>query len=275
VDKKLLIKIGLFIAFVVSAVIFFQLDLATALIVSCMLFMHEYGHVLAMKKCGVEVKGMYFIPLMGAVAVTEQSFKSRKNEFIIAIAGPVLGLVACVLAVLAYYLTGNSAFMAATFMMLLVNLFNLVPVNPLDGGRIVKSAFFSYGHELGIFALGGGIFLSMLAGFYLKSILLFLVAAFGVHELIIELRKKEALRSLEYTKYLVGKILSPRENTMAQSELAKIEQSYKAFDLLPMDKKFAAISIASYFGIIGLHIGAFLTLHYLDLVSIGLLAMKK
>ena len=53
------------------------------------ILLHEYGHLWAMKKCGIKTRGIYLIPGFGGVALAEEGFKSGRNEAFIAIMGPV------------------------------------------------------------------------------------------------------------------------------------------------------------------------------------------
>ena len=53
------------------------------------ILIHEYGHLWAMKRCGIKTKGIYLIPGFGGAAVAEESFKSAHNEAFIALMGPL------------------------------------------------------------------------------------------------------------------------------------------------------------------------------------------
>ena len=118
-----------------------------------LLIVHESGHVWAMKKSGMKTKGIYFIPLLGGMAVTDEMFPDRKTEAFVAIMGPIWGLALSVMALGLWYLSGWPHFAVAAAWMATVNLFNLLPINPLDGGRILKSITFSVSSYLGIIFL--------------------------------------------------------------------------------------------------------------------------
>src|SRR3989344_346902 len=64
-----------------------------ALLIMLLLVVHESGHVWAMKRVGMKTKGIFFIPFLGAAAVSEEMFPSRKAEVYVAIMGPIWGLV--------------------------------------------------------------------------------------------------------------------------------------------------------------------------------------
>src|SRR6516162_4227766 len=130
-----------------------------AVIILGMLVIHECGHLRCMRHYGMKTRGIYFIPLVGAAAVAEDNFPSRRAEATIALAGPLTGAVLAAGTGLLYFATRNGIFAAAAAWMALVNLFNLLPVVPLDGGRVVKSITCSIGSRVGMAAVIAGMLL--------------------------------------------------------------------------------------------------------------------
>jgi Zn-dependent protease len=130
-----------------------------AVIILGMLVIHEYGHLRCMKHYGMRTRGIYLIPLLGAAAVAEDNFPSRRAEATIALAGPLTGALVAAGTGLLYFATRNGAFAAAAAWMALINLFNLLPVVPLDGGRVVKSITCSIGSRTGLVAVIAGMLL--------------------------------------------------------------------------------------------------------------------
>jgi Zn-dependent protease len=130
-----------------------------AVIILGMLVIHEYGHLRCMKHYGMRTRGIYLIPLLGAAAVAQDNFPSRRAEATIALAGPLTGAVLAAGTGLLYFVTRNGAFAAAAAWMALINLFNLLPVVPLDGGRVVKSITCSIGSRTGLVAVIAGMLL--------------------------------------------------------------------------------------------------------------------
>ncbi len=128
----------------------FNLEFAFCLIFA--LFIHEYGHILAMKQSGLKVKGIYLLPFIGGVAVSERS-ASRWQDFKIAIAGPALGTLGAAIAYIGWLQTGNETLALFAAISLLLNLFNLLPMVPLDGGQVLKAAAFSRSGRVGQFGL--------------------------------------------------------------------------------------------------------------------------
>jgi Zn-dependent protease len=104
-----------------------------------LIFVHEMGHVLELRRQGVPASAPLFIPFMGAVVGMKQLPDNAWKEARVALAGPLLGTLgaAVVWALGAAY---DSRFlMAMAFVGFLINLFNLLPIVPLDGGRAVAA----------------------------------------------------------------------------------------------------------------------------------------
>jgi Zn-dependent protease len=151
--SKLLLALASFAAYT------FLFTWQFAVIILGMLVIHEYGHLRCMKHYGMRTRGIYLIPFFGAAAVAGDDFPSRRAEATIALAGPLTGAVLAAGTGLLYFATRNGAFAAAAAWMALVNLFNLLPVVPLDGGRVVKSIACSIGSRAGLVAVIAGMLL--------------------------------------------------------------------------------------------------------------------
>ena len=104
-----------------------------------LLFVHELGHVLEAKRQHLPVSAPVFIPFMGALITLKEMPHNAWREAKLAIAGPILGS----LGALAIYIAGlafdSDPLKALAFLGFFINLFNLLPVVPLDGGRIVAA----------------------------------------------------------------------------------------------------------------------------------------
>lgn len=134
------VKVALLAASVGAYSLIFSLEFALALI--AVLVFHEYGHLRAMKKFGIPTKGMYLIPFVGGIAVGD-SPRTRWQDVYISMMGPVYGLIMTLAFYIVYLVTGSHFAGLVASVSGLVNLINLVPVHPLDGGRVVKSLVFS------------------------------------------------------------------------------------------------------------------------------------
>ena len=157
-----------------------------AVIIIGMLVIHECGHLRCMKHYGMKTRGIYLIPLLGAAAVAEDSFPSRRAEATIALAGPLTGAVLAAGTGLLYFATRNGAFAAAAAWMALVNLFNLLPVVPLDGGRVVKSITLSIGSRTGLAAVIAGMLLGAVLAFTADLWIFVIVIPLGLLDYLVD-----------------------------------------------------------------------------------------
>ncbi len=104
-----------------------------------LIFFHEMGHVVALRRQGVPASAPLFIPFMGAVIGMKQMPASAWREAQVALAGPLAGSIAAA-AVWGLGAYDHSRFLVAlAFIGFFLNLFNLIPVVPLDGGRAVAA----------------------------------------------------------------------------------------------------------------------------------------
>src|SRR5258706_3619733 len=99
-----------------------------------LIFVHECGHLLAAKRLGLNVGAPVFIPFMGAVIALKEAPRNAWVESQVGIGGPLLGAIGSAICFLLYPLTGNALFAALAYSGFFLNLFNLAPLAPLDGG---------------------------------------------------------------------------------------------------------------------------------------------
>jgi Zn-dependent protease len=104
-----------------------------------LIFVHEMGHFIAARNHGLKVGAPVFIPFVGAWVALKTAELDAPTEAHVALAGPVLGSVAAFLCYLVAEQTGSHLWLALAYAGFLLNLFNLIPMMPLDGGRIVKA----------------------------------------------------------------------------------------------------------------------------------------
>lgn len=104
-----------------------------------LLFVHESGHLIAARMVGLKVSLPIFIPFMGALIALREAPRNAWIEAIVGIGGPILGSLGAAAVAACYFLTGNQIFLVLAYTGFFLNLFNLIPVVPLDGGRIVSA----------------------------------------------------------------------------------------------------------------------------------------
>ena len=100
---------------------------------------HEFGHWFTMRFFGVPSSLPFFIPGMGALVNMTGRPASAFNESLIALAGPVAGALGSAACAYIGFANHEPFWLAAAYLGMFINLFNLAPVMPLDGGRIVGS----------------------------------------------------------------------------------------------------------------------------------------
>jgi Zn-dependent protease len=104
-----------------------------------LLLVHEMGHVIQLRREGVPASAPLFIPFLGAVVGMKRLPDDAAAEARVGLAGPVLGSFGALAALALWYATGNDLFRALAFIAFFLNLFNLLPVLPLDGGRAMSA----------------------------------------------------------------------------------------------------------------------------------------
>jgi Zn-dependent protease len=104
-----------------------------------LIFVHEMGHVLQLRREGVPAGAPLFIPFLGAIVGMKQLPDDAAAEARVGLAGPVLGTLGAALLVPVWLATGNDFWGALAFTGMFLNLFNLAPVVPLDGGRAMAA----------------------------------------------------------------------------------------------------------------------------------------
>ena len=100
-----------------------------------LIFVHELGHVLELRRQGVPASAPLFIPFLGAVIGMKELPDDAWKEARVALAGPILGSVGAAVLWVIGESTGSELLLALAFTGFFLNLFNLIPIVPLDGGR--------------------------------------------------------------------------------------------------------------------------------------------
>jgi len=138
-----------------------------------LIWVHEMGHVLQLKREGIEASAPMFIPFIGAFVAMKQMPKDALAEARVGLAGPVLGTLAGIATLGLYAATQNPVFLGLAYFNFIINLFNLAPLLPLDGGRAVgaMSPVFQF---LGL--------VTMVGLFFVAPIMVF-IALLGLPEL--------------------------------------------------------------------------------------------
>jgi Zn-dependent protease len=173
-----------------------------------LLFTHEMGHFIAAKQRGLNVGAPTFIPFLGAWIDLKEQPRDVETEAHVAIGGPLLGTVGAFAVYFAAQEYDNKLLLAIAYSGFFLNLFNMLPMSPLDGGRITA--------VLGprIWFLGAPLMLGLLA--WRPSPALFIVVLFAAPQLMKAWRYDKnapenqayygipAAKKLEYTAMYLG-----------------------------------------------------------------------
>jgi Zn-dependent protease len=104
-----------------------------------LLLLHELGHVIQLRREGVEASAPMFIPFLGAVIAAKSMGKDAAAEARVGLAGPILGTIATLVPLGVWLATGEDLWRALAYIGFFLNLLNLLPVLPLDGGRAMAA----------------------------------------------------------------------------------------------------------------------------------------
>ena len=148
---------------------FFSSNWIFLLIITVIIVFHELGHFTAMKIFKYNDLGIFFIPLLGAYVSGTKQEVSQRQSAIILLAGPVPGIVVGIILLL---IPGNDSIMLSETISLdevakasiFLNLLNLLPIYPLDGGQLLHRLFLDSSQVIGrIFLIASAALLTWVA----------------------------------------------------------------------------------------------------------------
>jgi len=156
-----------------------------------LLLIHELGHVAGMKLCGYKDPQILFVPFLGAVASGTRENPSTAQRLLVLLLGPMPGIILGFALLFLVWKTGDETWQFAAAFAIILNYINLLPLTPLDGGRIVETLF------LKRFPMGQFFFL-------LASTILFMMSAIAFGDVVLIFVSIVLLMSLR-PKYIWGK----------------------------------------------------------------------
>jgi Zn-dependent protease len=104
-----------------------------------LLLLHELGHVIQLRREGVKASAPMFIPFLGAVIAARSMGDDAAAEARVGLAGPILGSIATLVPLGIWLASGEEFWQALAYVGFFINLLNLLPVLPLDGGRAMAA----------------------------------------------------------------------------------------------------------------------------------------
>jgi Zn-dependent protease len=162
-----------------------------------LLFIHEMGHVIQLRREGVEASAPIFIPFVGAVIAAKSMGEDAAAEARVGLAGPILGTAGTLVPLAIWLATGSDLWRALAYIGFFINLINLMPVLPLDGGRAMA--------VLGPLVWIAGILIAVAASaIFLGPFMLLFVLLLGGPELYYRFKDRHSEQSREYHSVPTG-----------------------------------------------------------------------
>jgi Zn-dependent protease len=134
---KLLTTAGTAMVSVAAYALFWGWTFAAGFVV--LLFIHEMGHVVQLRREGIKASAPMFIPFLGAMISARSLGENALAEARVGLAGPVLGTLGAAVCLAIGEATNSDLLRALAYVGFFLNLFNLLPVVPLDGGRAMAA----------------------------------------------------------------------------------------------------------------------------------------
>lgn len=156
-----------------------------------LILVHEMGHVFVLMKYGLKATAPVFIPFFGAMVGLKELPKNVEMEAWVGYGGPLLGSIGALVCLGIYFATNEIIYLILAHTGFMLNLFNLIPIHPMDGGRITGALsrwFWVVGWIVGVawFILGG------------HNPLMFIILLMGAFKIFSAFFKKEGERDPSY-----------------------------------------------------------------------------
>lgn len=126
------------VLFIGSFIFFFQESIWFVLSLLLVLAIHELGHFLFMKKFKYLNVRMFFVPFMGAFVQGHKEKYSQKESFWVVFAGPIPGILIGLACFFTAISLKSPEMLTISFLFILLNISNLLPLDPLDGGQLFR-----------------------------------------------------------------------------------------------------------------------------------------
>lgn len=150
-----LVFVVLFLVFLAGVFKDLKSPLGIAVLVVVIVF-HEAGHALGMRLFGFRDVRMFFIPFFGAAVSGRPRGVAAWKEGLVSLLGPVPGIVAGLALLFFTRAHPTTLGVTAAQSLLFLNVFNLLPLGFLDGGRFVERVIFSRHRILNVGFVGLG-----------------------------------------------------------------------------------------------------------------------
>jgi Zn-dependent protease len=197
---KLLTTAGTALVSVAAYSLWFGWTFAIGFVV--LLFVHEMGHVIQLRREGIKATAPMFVPFMGAFISAKSLGDNALAEARVGLAGPILGTLGAGACLAVGELTNSDLLRALAYIGFFLNLFNLLPVVPLDGGRAMAAM------APWMWFIGLGALVALL--FIVPNPILLIIVALGAYETYRRWQARKT-RSLQQAAYYR---VSPRDRLL-------------------------------------------------------------
>jgi Zn-dependent protease len=187
---KLLTTAGTALVSVAAYSLFWGWTFAAGFVV--LLFVHEMGHVIQLRREGIKASVPMFVPFLGAMIMAKSLGENALAEARVGLAGPILGTIGSAVCLAVGEATNSDLLRALAYVGFFLNLFNLLPVVPLDGGRAMAAM------APWMWFLGFGALVAMV--FVFPNPILLIIVLFGGMETWRRWQQRKT-RSLEQAAY--------------------------------------------------------------------------
>ncbi len=167
-------------------------DLKSILLLVIVIVVHEAGHFIAMKSYGYGNVKMLFIPLLGAFVSGQPSHVHPVKKMVVLMAGPIPGILIGMICLMAYSYSQQYIYYQLALLFIFLNVFNLLPVAPLDGGQMLETLFFSSGKIVQTIFIALSAILIALLAWGTKNYALLLIDLFLLMRISILWKKKQS-----------------------------------------------------------------------------------
>ena len=116
-------------------------DIRSIALLVLVIVLHELGHYIAMRSYGYSNVKMLFIPMLGAFVSGSPIRVDPGKKLVVLFAGPLPGIVLGMIFAMIYSRTQQHIYYQLALMFIFLNVFNLIPLTPMDGGQIVQTLF--------------------------------------------------------------------------------------------------------------------------------------
>jgi Zn-dependent protease len=187
---KLISTAGTAVVSIAAYSLFFGWTFAIGVV--ALLFVHEMGHVIQLRREGIQATAPMFVPFLGAFIQQKSMPENAVAEARVGLAGPIVGSLGAAVCLVIAEAAGSDFFRALAYIGFFINLFNLLPVLPLDGGRAMAAL------APWMWLVGFGVLVALLL--VVPNFILLFIVFLGGYELYHRWRARKT-RSLEQAAY--------------------------------------------------------------------------